>query len=525
MKPVLAGLLILTGSFAQVTYEDLRTAAPQNWLSYSGSYHAQRHTSLDQVNTSNTKDLTAAWLYHVPGASRLETVPVVVNGVMYVTQPNEVYAVDGRSGRVIWEYHHQPALRKGPNRGVAVLGNKVYFGTPDAHLVALDARTGSLVWKAKLAEASDGYWSPVAPLAIKGKIIVGTGAGDHGLNGFLDAYDSETGERLWRFNAIPRPGEPGSETWAGDSWKTGGGATWITGTYDPELNLLYWGIGNPAPDFDGDVRKGDNLYTESMVALDPDTGKLKWYFQFTPHDVHDWDAVEIPVLVDAPFQGMKRKLLVQANRNGFYYVLDRTNGKFLHGTPFIRQLNWATGLTADGKPIRDPKVIPSPQGTRSCPATAGATNWHSPAYNPATGMFYVSVMEGCGINYKSRDTFRPGGVPFMATGYVEDPEAPWQSYVRALDLTTGKIQWEYKQIGSKRYGAGVLSTAGGLIFAGDDQGVLTALDAKTGKALWHFNTGQQITSSPIAYSVNGKQYIALAAGSNVLAFALHTSGR
>ena len=521
MRRALVIALFSAAALAQVSYEDLLSPSPRNWLSYSGSYHAQRHTGLKQVNTANVADLVAKWVYHVPGANRLESVPVVVDGVMYVSQPNEVYALDGRSGRLIWEYHHQPALRKGPNRGVAVLGNKVYVGTPDAHLVALDARTGSLVWKAKLAEASDGFWSPVAPLAIKGKIVMGIAPGDHGLNGFLDAYDAETGERIWRWNAIPKPGEPGNETWAGDSWKTGGGNTWLTGSYDPELNLIYWGIGNPAPDFDGEVRKGDNLYTESMVALDAATGKLAWYFQFTPHDVHDWDAVEIPVLVDAPIGSVTRKLLVQANRNGFYYVLDRTNGKFLHGSPFIKQLNWAKGLTPDGKPIRVPEVIPSVQGTRTCPATAGATNWHSPAYNPETRLFYVAVMEGCGINYKSRDTFRPGGVPFMATGYAEDPEAPWQAYVRALDLTTGKLKWEYKQIGSKRYGAGLLSTAGGLVFAGDDQGVFTALDAASGQPLWHFNTGQQITASPIAYSYQDTQYIAIAAGSNVIAFALH----
>lgn len=506
---------------AQVSYEDLLKADPRNWLSYSGSFPAQRHSLLKQIHTGNIQDLVASWVYHVPGASRLESVPVVVDGVMYVSQPNEVYALDGRSGRMIWEYHHRPALRKGPNRGVAVLGNKVYVGTPDAHLVALDARTGSVAWKAKLAEAKDGYWSPVAPLAIKGKIIMGIAPGDHGLNGFLDAYDPETGERLWRWHSIPKPGEPGNETWSGDSWKTGGGNTWLTGSYDPELNLVYWGIGNPAPDFDGDVRKGDNLYTESMVALDADTGKLKWYFQFTPHDVHDWDSVEIPILVDTMFEGQMRKLLLHADRNGFYYVLDRTDGKFLHGVPFIKQLNWAKGLTPEGRPVRVPGVIPSIQGTRTCPATAGATNWHSPAYSPDTGLFYLSMMEGCGINYKARDTFRPGGNSYMATGYIEDVEAPWQTYVRALEATTGKIRWEYKQTGSKRYGAGVLSTAGGVVFAGDDQGGFTALDAKTGKALWFFNTGQQITASPITYSFGGKQYVAIAAGSNVIAFALH----
>ncbi|HTM48124.1 MAG TPA: PQQ-dependent dehydrogenase, methanol/ethanol family [Bryobacteraceae bacterium] len=506
---------------AQVTYQNLANPSASDWLSYSGSYHSQRHTKLNQIDTGNVKSLVPKWIYHVPGATRLETVPVVSGGVMYISQPNEVYAVDAQSGRLIWEYHHEPAMQRGPNRGVSVYGNSVYFGTPDAQLVALDSRSGNLLWKVKMADPKDGYWCPVAPLALNGKIIVGIAPGDHGLNGWLDAYDAVTGERLWRWNAIPKPGEPGSESWAGDSWKTGGGNTWLTGSYDPELNLIYWGIGNPAPDFDGDKRKGDNLYTESMVALDADTGKMKWYFQFTPHDVHDWDAVEIPVLLDAPLGGQTRKLLVQANRNGFYYVLDRVTGKFLHGTPFVKLLNWATGLTPEGRPIRVPGVVPTLQGTKTCPATAGATNWMSPAYNPDTRLFYVVAQEGCGINTKSADTFRPGGFAFMATGYIESPEEPWQMHVRALEVTTGKLVWDYPQIGSKRYGAGLLSTAGGLVFGGDDQGGFTALDARTGKALWHFNTGQQISASPIAYRFKEKDYIAIAAGSNVVAFGLH----
>ena len=518
MKLVLA--LIAAPLAAQVTYDQLLNPKPENWVHYSGSYNSQRHSALKQVTTANAKDLTAQWIFHVPEASRLESVPIVVDGVMYVAQPNDVFALDARSGRMIWEYHRQPALQKGPNRGVAVYGSKVYIGTPDAHLVALDARTGNPVWTAKLAEASDGFWCPVAPMVIKGKVIIGIAPGDHGLNGFLYAYDAETGERLWRWNAIPKPGEPGSDSWSGDSWKTGGGNTWLTGSFDPALNTVYWGIGNPAPDFDGDVRKGDNLYTESMVALDAETGKMKWYFQYTPHDVHDWDAVEIPILIDAPIGGQTRKLLLQANRNGFYYVLDRETGKFLHGTPFVKLLNWASGLTPDGKPIRVPGIIPSVTGTKACPATSGATNWMSPAYNPDTKWFYVVAQEGCGVNYKAKDTFRPGGNSFMATGYVESVEEPWQMYVRALDATTGKLQWEYKQVSSKRYGAGLLSTAGGLLFAGDDQGNLTALDAKAGKALWHFNTGQQISASPMTYAVKGKQYVAIAAGSNVVAFAL-----
>jgi alcohol dehydrogenase (cytochrome c) len=505
---------------AQVTYDHLLKADASNWLTYHGAYNGRRHSQLAQINRDNVQRLVPQWIYPVRDATRLESVPVVVDGVFYVTQPNEVYALDARTGRRIWEYHRSPAVNKGPNRGVAVYGNKVYMGTPDAYLVALDARTGNVVWESKIAEAKDGYWSPAAPLAIRGKIIAGIAPGDHGLNGFLDAYDAETGERLWRWNAIPGPGEPGNETWAGDSWKNGGGDTWLTGTYDPDLNTIYWGIGNPAPDFDGDARKGDNLYTESMVALDADTGKLRWHFQFTPHDVHDWDSVEVPVLVDLPYQGKMRKLLLHADRNGFYYVLDRVTGEFLNGKPFVKLLNWATGLTEKGRPVRVPGVEPTIKGNKVCPATSGATNWMSPAYSPDLKYFYVVAQEGCGISFKARDTWRPGGFAYMATGYIEDPQEPWQMHVRALDAVTGELKWSYEQKGSKSYGAGLLSTAGGLIFAGDDQGFLTALDASSGKPLWHFNMGMRVSASPITYSVKGKQYVAIAAGSNVVAFAL-----
>ena len=510
----------LSPAIAQVTYQDLLKAAPHNWLTYSGSYNSQRHSLLKQIDQRNVQALVPRWIFHVPKADHLESVPIVVDGVMYLTQPNEVYALDGRTGRLIWQYRHQPPLGKGPNRGVAVYGNRIYFTTPDAYLVALDARTGNFLWQSKIAEFKDGFWSPAAPLMLNGKIIAGVAPGDYGMNGFLAAYDASTGERLWRWDAIPKPGELGSETWAGDSWKSGGGDTWLTGSFDPELNLVYWGIGNPAPDFNGELRKGDNLYTECMVALDADTGRLKWYFQFTPHDTADWDAVEIPVLVDAPFQGKMRKLLVQADRNGYYYVLDRTNGKFLHGAPFVASVNWAKGFTPEGRPILAPGVEPTLKGTRICPSTSGATNWMSPAYNPDTGLYYVAALEGCGINTKSQEKFRPGGFPFYATGYVESPTEPRQLYIRALDLTTGGLAWEFKQIGSTEYGAGLLSTAGGLIFAGCDQGIFAALDAKTGRPLWHFNAGQAITASPITYSFKGRQYVAVEAGSNVLAFSL-----
>jgi len=517
---IAASALLCAVASAQVSYQDLREPQSENWLTYGRTYDSQRHSPLDQINKSNVATLAPAWIFAATGASRLQAVPLVVDGVMYVSEPNEVHALDARSGRSIWRWSREPATRRGPNRGVAVLGDLVYVGTPDAHLVALDARTGSEVWQAKVAEVEDGYYSPAAPFAVDGKILTGVAAGDYGLNGWLDAYDAKTGERIWRWESIPRPGEPNHDSWAGDSWKTGGGGTWLSGSYDPELNLLYWGIGNPAPDFDGSVRLGDNLYTESVVAIDADTGKLKWHFQFTPHDVHDWDSVEIPVLIDAPFNGKKRKLMLHADRNGFYYVLDRETGEFLHGSPFIDKLNWATGLTAKGRPIRVPGVEPTMQGNLVCPSTSGATNWMSPAYNPATGWFYLAVKEGCGISYKAKQEFRPGGFGYMATGYSESPADPWQMYVRALNPITGEMQWEYKQVGSRHYGAGLVSTAGGLIFAGDDQGFLTALDAETGDPLWHFNNGARVSASPIVYAVRGMQYVAVAAGQNVVAFAL-----
>ena len=519
---VLLAMGLLGGSLfaGEVTYKDLLNPPPENWLTYGRTYDSQRHSPLDQITKENVHQLAPAWIFPMPGAQRLQSVPIVVDGVMYVSQPNEVYALDARAGRQIWSWRYHSPQQKGNNRGVAVLGNLVYISTPDAHLVAIDARTGSMVWESEIASAEEGYWSPAAPFAIDGKIIAGNAAGDWGLNGWLDAMDATTGERLWRFNTIPQPGEPGHETWAGDSWKTAGGATWLSGSFDPELNLLYWGIGNPAPDFDGDDRKGDNLYTESVVAVDADTGKLKWYFQFTPHDLHDWDSVEIPILVDAPYEGKMRKLMVHADRNGFYYVLDRATGEFLHGTPFIDKLNWATGLTETGRPIRVPGVEPTLQGNFVCPSTSGATNWMSPAYNPATGWFYLAAKEGCGVSFKAKQEFRPGGYNYSATGYVESQEFPWQMFVRALNLTTGERQWEYKQMNSRHYGAGLVSTAGGLIFAGDDQGFFTGLDAETGKPLWHFNAGTRISASPISYAVNGRQYLAVTAGVNVVAFAL-----
>ena len=516
----LAGALLAGASTARAqSYQDLVKADPNNWMTYSGAYDGQRHTLLKQIHTGNLQNLTPKWVYHIAGAVKLEAVPIVVNGVMYVGQLNHVDALDARTGRLIWQYQRQPVAR-GAHRGIGVSDNKLYLGTADAHVIALDARTGGVLWETKIP-GQDIRYQGGAPLVIRNKVLVG---GNSPVGGFIDAYDTESGKQLWRWNTLPKPGEPGSETWEGDGLKIGGGPMWHTGTYDPQLNLAFFGTGQPGLDFVGDYRKGDNLYTDCMVALDPDTGKMKWYFQFTPHDVHDYDAVEIPVLVDATFKGQPRKLLLQANRNGYYYLLDRTNGKFLQGTPFVKVITWASGLTEDGRPIKVPGSEPSVQGTRVCPPTAGATNWPSPAYNPETRLFYVVVQEGCGINIRGASKFeiRPGVPTGSGTGYIESAETHerWQLYLRALDSLTGKTVWDYKQIGSNHYGPGALSTAGGIVFAGEQQGTFTALDAKTGKPLWHFNTGDFITASPMAYAAGGAQYIGLVSGSNVFAFGL-----
>jgi alcohol dehydrogenase (cytochrome c) len=439
----------LTAS-AQVTDNQLQQPPGRDWLHYNGDYASQRFSTLNQITATNVGSLVNQWTFHVPGPGGLESVPIVVNGVMYLTQPNAIYAIDGKSGRLIWTYLHQLAKakdREGPHRGAAVYKNRIYFTTTDDYLYALDAASGNVIWNVKIAETDEGYSAPAAPLIAKGKIIVGVSPGDRGLNGFLDAYDAETGKRLWRYEPIPHSGEPGSDTWAGDSWEHGGGDTWLTGSYDPEQNLLIWGIGNPSPDFNGEVRAGDNLYTECIVALDLDTGKMKWYFQFTPHDTMDWDAVEIPILVDANYNGKPRKLLLQADRNGFYYVLDRTTGEFLHGSQFDRSLNWATGLDAKGRPIRKPGMDPTLTGVKICPSSIGATNWMSPTYDPQTGFFYFVALEGCGFATMNTEKFRPGGYQYRAGGDVLLKDDTWKVSVRALDALTGKQVWETPRMG------------------------------------------------------------------------------
>jgi len=511
-------------SSAGVTADDL-LARPvgANWTSYNGDYSGQRYSSLQEINMANVSQLQAAWVFHPGNSQRLEVTPVVVRGVMYVTSANDVFALDARTGRTLW--HHQRPLSAGllddaaahKNRGVAVWQNSVYVESDDAHLLRLDARSGNLIWDVEYADKAKHYGATSAPLVVKDMVLVGTSGGDSGVRGFVAAFDTVTGKLKWRFWTIPGPGEFGSSSWPGDSYLHGGATTWMPGTYDPELNTLYWTTSNAAPDYVGDTRPGDDLYTACVVALNADTGELRWYFQFTPHDLYDYDANETPVLVDTEENGSLRHLLLQADRNGFFYVLDRTNGKFLRARPFVQKLNWAKDIDSSGRPILSGK-IPTPEGTYICPGIEGATNWYAPSYNPATGLFYVIALESCHVYFANPEPFETGRT-FYNTGTKLPPDENSQKVLLALALADGKVVWRYPQIGAARSWAGTLTTAGGLVFFGDDSDSLEAVDAATGRPLWHFNTGQTIFASPMTYAVGGVQYVTIAAGSDIFTFA------
>lgn len=510
-----------------VQAEDLRKAQPAaDWLAYNGDFSGRRYSALTQITTKNVASLRAAWVFHSRNSDHMEVTPVVVNGLMLVTSANDVFALDARTGRTVWHYSRPISegliddASRHLSRGVAVWHDRVYRMTDNAHLLCLDVRSGNLLWEVAYADWNSNYGATSAPLIVKDKVIVGTSGGDDGVRGFVAAFDAETGKLAWRSWTIPAPGEFGSESWPGDLYLHGGGTTWMPGTYDPELNTLYWGTSNPAPDFEGSVRPGDDLYTDSLLALDPDTGKLKWYFQFTPHDLFDYDATETPVLIDANYKGRLRKLLVEANRNGFVYTLDRSTGEFLSATRFAEKLNWAKGIDAKGRPILT-GVQPTPEGTKICPGYIGATNWFSPSYNPATGLLYFMATESC-QNYFSAEApqkFEPGK-EFYSTGVKRIPGETFQKRLIAYNAATGKIAWKYPQIGQGHSSAGTMTTAGGLVFFGDDAQSLEAVDARTGAALWHFNTGQDISASPMTYAVGGNQYVAIAAGSDLFTFSL-----
>jgi alcohol dehydrogenase (cytochrome c) len=495
-----------------------------NWLSYNGDYTGQRFSNLDQINQTNVSQLRAAWVFHAPDSRDMEVTPVVVNGLMLVTAANDVFALDAQTGRIVWHYSRPVSegliddAAQHHSRGVGVWKSRIYAETDNAHLFCLDSRSGNLLWDVAYAEGNKNYGATSAPLMVKDKVIVGTSGGDDGVRGFVAAYEAASGKLAWRFWTIPGPGEPGSESWPGELYKHGGGTTWMPGTYDPQLNTLYWDTSNPAPDFDGAVRPGDDLYTDCVLALDPDTGELKWHFQFTPHDLFDYDATETPVLIDTVYRGTPRKLLVQANRNGFLYVLDRTDGKFLSAVRFVDKLNWASGIDSQGRPIRT-GVKPSVNGTRTCPGFAGATNWFSPSYHPASKLFFFIANEDCSIYSLKPENFKEGQT-YYATGVRHSAMDHGQKILLAYDLESDKPVWRYVQTGEGYSSAGTMTTAGDLLFFGDNTQSFEAVDPRSGKPLWHFNTGQSIHASPMSYAVLGKQYVTIAAGSDIFSFAL-----
>ena len=514
-----------TPVFSPVTWERLVNAAdePENWLMYSGTLDSQRFSRLDQIHNRNVGNLELKWAYQIPQLDRAETTPLVVDGVMFITEaPSNVVAVDATTGRQFWRYDHEmPDDLKvccgRNNRGVAILGETLYMSTLDARLVAIDARSGNLVWSREVADYRAGYSKTAAPLIVKDKVVTGIAGGEYGIRGFLDSYNAATGELEWRTHTIPGPDHPDNQTWAGDSWRTGGSPTWITGAYDPDLDLVYWGTGNPGPDWNGDVRMGDNLYADSALALDADTGEMDWYFQFTPHDMHDWDAIQVPILADLQMGGGIRKVMMWANRNAFYYTLDRVTGEFLVGEPFARQ-TWAERLDTTGRPIRRPNTNPSIEGTVVSPAVGGGTNWFSPSFSPRTELFYVMAHDSEAEFFIRDDTYEEGSIFLGGGSQSTGPQDKTVSAVRAIDPKTGARRWEFQV--QPRSTAGVLSTAGDLVFSGSVDGYFYALDAVSGRELWHMAVGRQVHAAPMSFAVDGKQYVTIAAGNVVFTFGL-----
>jgi alcohol dehydrogenase (cytochrome c) len=521
---------------AQVSYDRLlRTdQEPQNWLTYAGSYKSWRYSLLDQIHTGNAKNLELKWVYQLDTTDKFEASPLVVDGVMYFTEPpSDVIAVDAKTGRAFWTYRYTLAGNVGVccgrvNRGLAILGDTLFLAALDGNLVALDAKTGKEVWKTRVVDPSLGYTLTMAPLVVKDKVIIGPAGGEYGIRGFLAAFDARTGKEVWRFHTIPGPGEAGHETWAGDAWQHGGGSVWLTGSYDPELNLIVQGVGNPSPDWNATVRPGDNLYASSAIALDADTGKLKWHFQFVPHDAWDWDAMQTPVIVDAEWQGQQRKLVYWAHRDGVFYVLDRTNGKFLMAKPFVK-INWLAGFDENGRPRIQPNSLPTAEGTLIYPGVQGGTNWYSPSYSPRTGLFYLSVW----ADYYS--VYQEGAADYVAGrrfngGDIRQPLAynrnttlfpnEQQGYgaLKAINPKTGEMVWQVKFADLTE--GGVLSTAGDVVFTGNREGYFHAFDARDGKLLWKASLGGYIAAGPVSYSVGGRQYVAVAAGHGMFVFGL-----
>jgi alcohol dehydrogenase (cytochrome c) len=499
---------------------------PQNWLTYSGTTFSQRYSPLTQITPENLGKLELQWVFQARSLEKFEATPLVVDGVLYTVQaPNDVIALDAATGRIFWTYTYSPHPKSRTccgrvNRGLAILGDTLFMGTIDAHLLAIDAKTGQVLWNTTVADVNEFYSITHAPLIVKEKVIVGTAGGDMGIGGLIAAFDARSGKEVWRFHTIPGPAEPGHDSWAGDSWKHGGAAIWNTGSYDPETNLTFWGTGNPAPDWDGRERAGDNLYSDSVVALDADTGKLKWHYQFTPHDEVDYDSTQVPVLADLDWQGSPRKVMLWANRNGLMYVLDRNTGQFLLGKPFVR-VNWMSGFDEKGRPMRVPGKVPTPEGSLIMPTVLGATNWYPPSYSPRTGWFYIPSWENTATI--ATEGGRPKGVgntPMGAANLQANFKTEEEGYgaVRAFDPKTGERKWEFKM--TDVTWAGVLTTASDLLFSGGREGYFYALDDRTGQLLWKASLGGQINSAPMSYALHGRQYVAVSAGTALFTFAL-----
>jgi alcohol dehydrogenase (cytochrome c) len=504
------------------TYREV--TSDSDWPTYNGDPRGNRYNALTQIDQHNIGRLSTQWLFNIPSGGHLEVTPVVVGGIMYVSGPDECYALDAGSGRPLWHYQGTRTrgitTDPGINRGVGVSGSRLFMETGAAHVIALNRFTGDLLWDTPIADWHRNYFATSAPLPAGDLVISGVGGGEHGANGFVAALDQATGKEVWRFSSVPQKGEPGSETWAGDSNLHGGAPTWFTGSYDPELDIVYWPTGNPSEEYNGDRRSGDNLYSDCILALDRKTGKLRWHYQFTPHDLWDWDATETSVLVNADWQGQPRKLMIHADRNGFFYVFDRSDGKLLLWKRFATNLNWASGIDSSGRPIQLPGVEPTSQGTKVCPSQDGATNWFSPSFIPATGIYYFQTFEKCSIYQKGGEgTWEPGKT-YLGGSQRTGPDPVPRRVLKAVNFRTGEILWELAQPGPAQSWGGTIATVTGLVFFGSEEGSFVAADAATGKMLWSFPTNQSWKASPMAYSFDGKEFIAVAAGSNILAFGL-----
>lgn len=537
----IVGLFVSGEVGAQVPYDRIvnATGEPENWLTYNGDYMSQRYSRLDQITPGNVTNLELKWILQNQVFGAWQSNPIIADGVMYVTErPNSVMAVDANTGRVFWKFRHTPSENArvccgANNRGVAVLDDRVFMGTLDARLIALDRINGQPLWNAKVADVNLAYSVTMAPLVVKDKIIVGVGGGEYGIRGYVAAFDAETGEQAWKTYTIPGPGEPGHDSWEGDDWEHGGASVWITGSFDPELNLTYWGVGNPGPDWNAGQRPGDNLFSDSVIALDADTGELEWYFQFTPNDGYDYDSVQVPVLADMIWRGEPKKVMMWANRNGYFYVLDRVTGLFLEGKPFVT-VNWSSGLDEKGRPI----PTPQPEGMPTYPGNQGGTNWYPPSYSPRTGLFYFSAWENYATIYRAEESEYVPGQAFLGGGFsvlAPSPDAPtigigrtnpinnWTDEVgyaslKAMDPQTGEAVWSYNQYDVSD--SGMLTTASDLLFTGGREGYFHAIDARSGDLIWNVNLGGQIVMAPVTYMVDGIQYVSVISGNSLSTFAL-----